>query len=111
MDALLEDAITEADPESAVMVLGRGGDFFLMPLDDGAPLPENLAADIATRQFRYCGLLSLVHGQPRVLAEPGGDLFTLAVAGVRWATQLRCRRDDGADWLRALWALPDTRSN
>jgi hypothetical protein len=99
MDALQKLAF---DASESVAVLGRGGRFFLVPLN----------AKIVINNFKFCGCFGLVDGEPKIAAESldPDSLLTLAAAGVHWATQRAAQLPhDSEDWLERLYRLPDPR--
>jgi hypothetical protein len=105
------------DASESVAVVGRGGQFLVVPLTDGSPLSADLAEQIKTNHFKFCGCFGLVAGEPRVaaVAVDADSLLTLAAGGVYWATQLCCKRaaeqpqGDSVEWLNGLWVLRDDR--
>jgi len=112
MDEPTLDLICREGTEG-VIVIGARGEFLLFPLDGPTPLPQ--LAEATRRGFHFSGVVALVDGEPKVAAESDPDsLFTMTVAGVTWAYQLRCKRadngGDGEDWLERLHQLPDPRT-
>ncbi len=112
MDAL-EKLVWDAD--DAVGVLGRGEDYVLVPLDGQGPIPQEAIDDANRRGFRFCGVLAIMNGQAAAKCEADPDAVgVMMLAAIGFAQQaaekLKAKpKDEGAEWLRRLWELPDTR--
>jgi hypothetical protein len=106
-----------------VTVLGNleRRDFELVDLDN-VPLPGDVAADFTKRGLGYVGTLGFVLGQFRsafavplehdvvdVLAKSYLEFIVAKFANAPLASNRS--NGDGADWLKRLWTLPDTREN
>jgi hypothetical protein len=113
MDAQ-EKLVFESD--ICVGVLGRGGEFVLVPLTgeiDGA-----ITADALAKGYSYCGCLGVTaSGEPGVRCEPSPEAASVMVlAALAFAQQIADRlrppqKGDGAEWLTRLFLLPDMRAN
>jgi len=81
---------------------------------DAVPLSEAQAA-IQTRGLAFIGVMGLMDGKPRTALDVELDEETgaaLSHAYVQFAcARLSKPKGDSADWLRRLFALPDTRAN
>ncbi len=110
MKQLVEDA------EFSVGVLGRAGEFVLVPLSEPEQLPKEILDDANHRGFRFCGVLALVNGKPSVKSEPDLDaLYTVMHASMAFAQRVadkikREKEGDAVDWLENLYHLPDSRA-
>ncbi len=102
------------DSEFSCGVLGRAGEFVLVPLNEG-PVEDAMAA-ARERGFAYCGILAVLDGQAGAKCAPNPDaVFTMLMAALSFARlaadRLRPKSEgDGVEWLTALLSLPDTRN-
>jgi hypothetical protein len=108
------------DSEFACCILGnpRAGDYQLVPLGDGLPLSPQAQSGFHARGLALVGVVG--HGKNgefhTALELPLPDHTTVAIA--REFCRLMAEKfkaapapkDDGAEWLRRLFALPDTRA-
>jgi len=101
------------DSDIAVGVLGKGGDFVLVPLDGAIEAAMEAAV---LRGWNYCGCYAVTKtGQPGVRCEPDPDsIFTMMYAALAFAQLVAERlrpkpKGDGVEWIEALYRLPDTR--
>jgi len=89
-------------------------DFELIDLER-VPLEHNLHADFKARGLYFCGTFALLDGQGRVEFAELLDADAIAALATAYARlvlekQRTLPRNDGADWLRKLHRLPDTRT-
>ena len=102
----------DTDEAMAVGVLGRGGEFELVPID--APVEDVAEAMERHPNWGYCGVLAVHNGKACVRTELGPDaVYTMLLASVAFAqlaaSRLRPKTDDRVAWLTALYSLSDTR--
>ena len=99
--------------EFSAAVLGRAGEFVLVPLGNG--LDENLMREALDKNFYCCGYMGVVGG--RAVAEPSPHpdavltmlraSFAFAELAADW---LRPQpKSDAVAWLEALYRLEDPR--
>ncbi len=104
------------DADIAVGVLGRGGEFLLVPLTEPGKISEAVTDDARRRGFRFCGVVAVTNGQASAQWEPYPDaIHTMLHAALAFAQEVADRlkpkqaQGDAVDWLERLWSLPDTR--
>lgn len=112
MRAIDEQEQLAFDSEIAFGVLGRAGEFTLIPLagdEDGA-----LTVEAFARGHRYCGVLAVVDGQAAAKCEPDMDaVYTMMHAGLAFAQMVADRLKPKNDFVRfaeGLFRLSDTRA-
>ena len=113
MDAIEKFA---GEASEAVVVLGKAGEFVLVPIAPPGPLPDSLLVDAARKNFHFCGIVGIRRdGKPDAKCEPDLDsTYTCLQASLVFAVQVadKIRRPqigDSEDWLERLYRLPDTR--
>lgn len=76
-------------------------------------LREEIDRDALARDFasglRYCGVIGLVDGRPRIAIGP--DAGSAEIDAMRYAglTLVRQTFGDSVSWLESLWSLTDSR--
>ena len=102
----------------AVGVLGRGGNFVLVPLTGDGPLDKALTAEAVANRYSYCGALTITDGVAAARCEGANPdcIFTMMHAALAFAHQVADKlkpqnSDDGAAWLQRLFELPDPRGD
>ena len=100
-------------------VLGRGDEYILIRLDADFDVKQGAVQDAIARGLFYCGALGWGNGKMRVALEPDADtLKPMRLAVFAFATMVgapaptaapEADYGDTADWLKRLYALPDTR--
>jgi hypothetical protein len=96
------------DCSISAVVLGKGEEFVLCPLDAPTPASEALAR---ARGYEYAGVFGFRDGQESMSCEPGMER-TMCAAAFAFAEFVHARltpKGDGVDWLERLYRLPDTR--
>lgn len=100
----LERDMIQLNPEISVGVLGRGGEFVLVPTDQDV---EPAMEEAARRGWKYCGFFVVTRrGEPGVRCEPDPDsIYTMLLASLAFAQLVAERlkpKDDFekfAEWL------------
>jgi hypothetical protein len=100
------------DAEVSAVILGKGPEFVLIPLD-GTPTPASLQL-ARVRGYAYCGVAAYKDGQCSASCERNPSaVYTVMCASFAFAKYVVANRKpegDGAEWLQALYNLPDTRT-
>jgi hypothetical protein len=110
MDAHNELAIGS---EVCCAVLGRDIEFVLIDLN--LPVDDAFTAQCAEKGYYYAGCLAVKDGKAGARCQPGAEcMYTMIFAGMAFAQIVASRlmpkpKDDGAEWLEALYSLPETR--
>lgn len=105
------------DSEIAVGVLGKGGQYVLVPLGEPGPIPAEVLEDAARRGFKFCGVLAVLHGRAAVHCEPDIEAAgVMMLAAIGFAGQVADKikqeqKGDGVCWLENLWNLTDPRES
>jgi len=101
------------DAEISAVILGKGEEFVLIPLD-GTPTPAFLELAKA-RGYEYCGVAAYKDGQCSASCERNpGAVHTVMCASFAFARYVAAKthlkpEGDGADWLERLATLVDPR--
>jgi hypothetical protein len=104
------------ESEICVAVMGRAGDFLLIPLGGDGPLDDALTAQALERGLHYCGCLGVKDGVAGAKCEPDPDsVYCCLMASLEFARMVAGRlkpqpQGDGVAWLENLFQLPDTRT-
>ncbi len=117
-----EDLVCES--EICVGVLGNGPEVVLVPLGEDYEGAQETVQDAIARGLVYCGALGWGKGKMRVALEPDSETLTpMRFAALAFGEMVgrmiappapdaeNSHQGDTADWLSALWALPDPRTN
>jgi len=93
----------------AVAVLGRGGNYLLVPLADAV---DEAAREAEAMGYRYCGVLALTRdGRAAAECVPDPDAaLTMVRAALGFAMRFAKRlQGDSVEWCERLYRLPDSR--
>lgn len=102
------------DSEISAVVLGKGEQYFLIPLHFNEHAQAVTLSIARERGYAYCGVMGFKDGQCAVKCEPGMELTMCAAAFgfalLHVAPKLSAAQtDDSLDWLTKLHALKDER--
>lgn len=101
------------DSEVSVAVIGKGGEFVLIRLDENGEGDEALIVEALKKDYAYCGVLGVKNGQAGAKCQPNPDaVYTMMHAGLAFAQEMAGRlkpKDDSEQWLWRLWSLKDPR--
>lgn len=107
------------ESEISVAVVGKGGEFVLIRLDENGDGDEALITEAAMKGYAYCGVFGAKNGEVGAKCQPYPDAaYTMLRAAHAFArivvahafAQQAARltpKDDSARWLTRLTALPD----
>ena len=111
MDAM-EQIVSEC--ELCAAVLGKDGEFVLVPLGESGPLPDATVQLVKERGYLFAGVMGY-DGQVRVQAvmtRAAADTLKLACgAFARYLTHKLRPQQDSGEWLERLWELNDERGD
>jgi hypothetical protein len=113
MRALDEQEQLVCDAEISCAVIGKGGDFVLIRLDENSEGDQALTEEAAKKGYAFCGVLGVKDGQAGAKCQPEPDaVYTMMCAALTFAQYVAAQlkpKDDSAAWCERLHILQDPR--